>query len=287
MLKDQKNRPTVLRVMRGVVMRYFQDRVPRSSAELSYYLLFSLFPALIFLNAAISMLHLSTDMLTENLNVVLPAQASEIITAYLSYIQGLDTKVLLYASLFLTVYAISRAVVSLMNSISRAYRIPQQGLANLALGIAVTVALLIGIVLFLVLIMISESLLLQISQYITVPGPLIRIWGTLRLTVAPLLMLLLVASLYAVVGHGHIRFWQTLPGAGASVVLWFLLTSGFSYYVNHVARYSLLYGSLASIMILMVWFHLTGSILIMGAEFNHVLSQVRAEKAAQRKGGTS
>ncbi len=278
MSKEKSRGSVVLQVVRATVLRYFQDLVPRSSAELSYYLLFSLFPALIFLNAAISMLHLSTDMLTQHLNVVLPEQASGIITAYLSYIQGLDARVLLFASLFLTVYAISRAVVSLMSSVARAYRIPQQGFGNLLVSIAVTVALLIGCVLFLVLIMIRENLLLQINQYITLPAFIFQLWTILRLTVAPVVMFFLVASLYAVVAHGKYRFWQSLPGAGVAVVLWFLLTSGFSYYVGHIASYSLLYGSLASIMILMIWFHLTGSILIMGAEFNHVLFQNRRKK---------
>lgn len=282
MSSDRIRGSLAFRVARGTVLRYFEDRVPRSSAELSYYLLFSLFPALIFLNAAISMLHLSTDMLTQNLNVVLPEQVSGIITAYLSYIQGLDARVLLFASLFLTVYAISRAVVSLMSSIARAYRIPQQGFGNLLVSIAVTVALLVGSVLFLVLIMISDNLLLQIDQYITIPSAVIQIWNTLRMTVAPLTMFLLVACLYSVVAHGKYRFWHSLPGAGAAVVLWFLLTSGFSYYVNNIARYSILYGSLASIMVLMIWFHLTGSILIMGAEFNHVLHQERRKKGGSQ-----
>ena len=91
---------TLFRVLRQLGRRYFAHQVGRSAAELAYYLLFSLFPLLIFVNAAVSMLRLSTDMVSQALGAVLPAQAAELVNAYLTYIQGLDAPMLLYACLF-------------------------------------------------------------------------------------------------------------------------------------------------------------------------------------------
>ena len=56
---------------------------------------------------------------------------------------------------------------------------------------------------------------------------------------------------------------------------WFVLTTGFSYYMSNFSRYSILYGSLAAFMVLMLWLHLTGTVFIMGGELNHVLAQAK------------
>lgn len=267
-----KQAKTALRVIRQLVRRYFRDQVGRSAAELSYYLLFSLFPLLIFLNVAISTLQLSTDMLTDSLGLVLPPQAAEIVTVYLAHIQGLDTPVLLYACLFLAVYAISRAITSLLRSLSRAYRITRQGRFNLAAGVILAVLLLVSLIVLLLLMMVSENLLLQIDRYITLPDLLIRLWDLLRMMLAPAYMFLVLACLYAVVGYKRYRFWQALPGAGFAVVTWFLATTGFTYYISSATRYSLLYGSLAAVMVLMLWFYLTGAVIVLGGELNHILA---------------
>lgn len=268
----EKKLPFLPAVCRELVRRYFRDQVGRDAAELAYYLLFSLFPLIIFLNAAISTLHLSSDVLMDSLGLALPSQASDILAAYLSYIQGLDTPFLLYACLVLAVYAVSRSISSLMNSLTRAYGLNRQGVFHVAAGVICAVLLLASVVVLLALMMVSQNLLLWLDQYITVPALLIRLWDLLRVLVAPLFLFIMLAFLYAVVGYGRYRFSQALPGAGFAVVLWYLSTTAFSYYVNNMSRYSVLYGSLAAFMVLMLWFYLTGVVIILGGELNHILA---------------
>lgn len=263
---------TGLQVIRQLVKRYFRDHVGQSAAELAYYLLFSLFPLLIFLHAAISMLHLSPQMLADTLGSILPPQAADLVITYLSYIQRLDTPLLLYACLFLTVYAVSRATTSLIRSLTHAYRLRRQSRFSLGAGVILTLLLLASLIVLMLLMVISENLLLQIDRYITLPDVLIRLWNLLRVMVAPLYMLLVLTGLYATVGYRHYRFRQALPGAVFVVVLGFVVSSAFSYYINHAARYSVLYGSLAAFMVLMLWLYLMGAVIILGGELNHILA---------------
>ena len=281
-MSEKRASPAFFRVLKELGLRFFQDRITSASAELSYYLLFALCPALIFLNSAISMLHFSADTLGNSLGIVLPDQATDVITTYLSYIKGLDTRVLLYACLVLSVYAVSRSVASLISSVARAYRVPRGGLVTVLIGVVFTIALMIVVLLLMVLIMVSKNLLVTLNLYIHVPETLIRFWSLLRLAVGPILMCLLLAGFYSIVAFRRYRFWQALPGAGAAVVFWFLLTSAFSYYIGHISRSSLLYGSLTSIMVLMLWFHLTSTTIIMGSELNHILAQLREEKGLSK-----
>ena len=263
---------TGLQVIRQLVKRYFRDHVGQSAAELAYYLLFSLFPLLIFLHAAISMLHLSPQMLADTLGNLLPPQAAELVITYLGYIQGLDTPLLLYACLFLTVYAVSRAATSLIRSLTHAYRLTRQSRFSLGAGVILTLLLLASLIGLMLLMVVSENLLLQIDRFITLPDVLIRLWNLLRVMAAPMYMLLILTGLYATVGYRHYRLRQALPGAVFAVVIGFGVSSAFSYYINHAARYSLLYGSLAAFMVLMLWLYLMGAVIILGGELNHILA---------------
>ncbi len=263
---------TLFGIVRQLGRRYFGHQVGRASAELAYYLLFSLFPLLIFVNAAVSMLHLSADMLTQTLGAVLPPQAADLVNTYLAYIQGLDAPMLLYACLFLTVYAVSRAITSLLRALSRAYHMAHPPRTNLIMGILLAVLLLVSMVALLVLMVISDNLLLRIDRYIALPDLLLRLWQLLRVMVAPVYMLLVMACFYAAVSFRQYRFRQALPGAVFSVLLGFAASSGFSWYLGHAGRYSVLYGSLSAFMVLMLWLYLIGVVIILGGELNHILA---------------
>ena len=262
----------LFRAARQLVRRYFAHQVGQSAAELAYYLLFSLFPLLIFLNAAVSMLHLSADTLRQSLGAVLPGQAAELLNAYLTHIQGLDTPMLLYACLFLTVYAVSRAITSLLHSLSRANGVTHQSRAALITGVFLAVLLLASVVAVLVLMVVSDNLLLRIGRYVALPALFLRLWQLLRVAVAPAYMLLVLACLYAAVARGQYRFRQALPGAFFSVISGFAASWGFSWYLGRAGRYSVLYGSLSAFMVLMLWLYLTGAVIILGGELNHILA---------------
>ena len=263
---------TLFRVLRQLGRRYFGHQVGRSAAELAYYLLFSLFPLLIFVNAAVSMLHLSADTLRQMLGSVLPAQAAELVNAYLTYIQGLDAPMLLYACLFLTVYAVSRAITSLLRALSRAYHMAHPPRSNLVMGVLLAVLLLVSMVALLVLLVISDRLLLRVGRYIALPALFLRLWRLLRVAVAPAYMLLVMACFYAAVSFRQYPFRRALPGAFFSVLLGYGASWGFSLYLGHAGRYSVLYGSLSAFMVLMLWLYLMGAVIILGGELNHILA---------------
>ena len=61
---------------------------------------------------------------------------------------------------------------------------------------------------------------------------------------------------------------EFVPGVAASLAVWMLLSFAFSYYVEHLARYTQLYGAIAAIVVVLLWLYMSGTIMIMGAEFN-------------------
>ena len=75
-----------------------------------------------------------------------------------------------------------------------------------------------------------------------------------------------------------------LPGVGSSLAAWLVLSMAFSYYVEHVGQYSVLYGSIATVIVVLLWLYMSGQVLILGAELSAALAHQK-KNAAPPPGG--
>ncbi len=102
--------------------------------------------------------------------------------------------------------------------------------------------------------------------------------GVLKVLNSASLFLLLSAVFmltYRVFGGGRDRGIREAPGAFLSAAAWFVFSVIFEYYVEHFGRYSYVYGSLASIIVVMLWLYFCMEILLVGAGINLLLSRKR------------
>jgi membrane protein len=88
-----------------------------------------------------------------------------------------------------------------------------------------------------------------------------------------IILLLIVATIYYTLTNAKITFHSTLPGAIITIILWTISGNALSYYMTHFNQVSVMYGSLASIIITLMFLYIINLILILGAEFNHLLSK--------------
>lgn len=90
----------------------------------------------------------------------------------------------------------------------------------------------------------------------------------LRVPVALLVVFVLVKLIYIIAPDQHIPSKSTTPGALFTTISWVILTVGFSYYINNIARYDRVYGNLANVVIIMLWFYFLAYILVLGMIIN-------------------
>jgi membrane protein len=103
----------------------------------------------------------------------------------------------------------------------------------------------------------------------------------LRYLIAISLLYLVVALLYRWLPSRHLPRREILPGAAVTVLLWVLLASLFSFYLQNLARFTVTYGSLGGIVITLMFFYLSALIFIFGAELNS--ARRRSEAARLRR----
>ena len=86
-----------------------------------------------------------------------------------------------------------------------------------------------------------------------------------------------------IVPNLNLKFREVWPGALFSLVAWILVSWVFSFYVDNMASYSVLYGSLAAIIVLMLWLYIVSIILLMGPQLNHTLVVMRLYRVETEK----
>ena len=261
------------RLAADMVLRYYTHDVARDSAALTYYLLFAIFPLLIFISTLLGLLELDVAYITSVLEPLLPADVVDVVRSYLEYVSANQSRQLLWFSLIFSIWFPMRASGCLMHSLRKAFgRSAPESLWRSQLRILLfTVWLIVVIAVTLVLVVVGRS--------ITITDSFITAWSSLRFVLLAVVMAITLVILYMLSQGQRRPLREVLPGVGGSLAAWMVLSMAFSYYVEHLGRYSVLYGSIATVIVVLLWLYMSGQILILGAEFSAALLEKRQTAA--------
>ena len=268
------------RLVNGAVLllrRWFDHHVARDSAALTYYLLFAIFPLLIFLNNLVGLLSYDLDALLAMLARVIPRDVVDLLGQYLVYVSRVSSRTLLWFSAVFTIYFPFRAANALFLSVRKAYGAGMPtGFVRYQLRVLLFTLLLIVAIFFSVFAStIGNRVLDFVSRYIYLSDLSIHLWSRLRFVFIGAVMFAVIALLYALALDKHPAKRGIWPGVLTALVAWIVVSMLYSLYVERAANYSVIYGSIGTIIVLLLWLYLTAALLIMGAEFNSVLLSLR------------
>ena len=261
------------RFLTKTVERYLIHGVAQEAAALAYYLLFMIFPLLIFLSSLLGLLDLDVSGISMALGTLLPAGVVDLVESYLSYVSQTSSRTMLWFGLVFTIYFPMRAADCLMMAVRKAYHLPRpkNQILYMAKVLLYTVFLLVTIALTLALVTVGRAALEFAGRFVVVPAAFIDLWSDLRFLILGGVMFGAVGLLYAAAQDSRQPARNVVPGAVAALVGWMVVSAAFSFYVENFANYSVIYGALGTIIVLMMWLNITAVVLIMGAEVNGVL----------------
>ena len=279
--------PPKNRFLRGVYLlarRYLRHNVGAQSAALAFYLLFMLFPFLIFISALLGLLHLDVAGILRALGEFLPVQVVDVAEVYLTYVGSSPSPQLLVFGLVFSIYFPMRATNALMRSVRTAYHLgPAHGVVQVLKTLLYTVLLIAAIALTLVLMSVSDRLLAYCVANFGLPAFIAELWAKLRFPLAAVVGYFALFLLYALAQDGRQPWRNIWPGTLAALTAWMGLSWLYAWYVEHIAHYSLLYGSIGTVIVLLIWLNLSATALIMGAELNGTLISLRKEPRLSRE----
>ncbi|HIV68606.1 MAG TPA: YihY/virulence factor BrkB family protein [Candidatus Butyricicoccus stercorigallinarum] len=266
-----------------LVRSYFSNNLAKASAELSYYLLFSIFPLLLIVASLLSLTRVPQATLLHLLSL-LPGDIQRIVSPILARNSGnLSSAELIWRMagfIALGIYFLSRTMSSIMHNVNRIYNIPNRrgGIGQFLFEILTAAGFICAIVCSFILLVLGRSINALITKYIEIPQQLtwlMNIWRYGRSVIAIGVMFLFLVLLCYLVPNCIMKIRDALPGAVFTLVVWVVCTMVFTFYIDNISRYNALYGSLSAIMVLMLWLYMTGIILFLGFELNFILMKKR------------
>ena len=279
-------KPPQNRLLRGIyllIQRYLRHNVGMQGAALAFYLLFMIFPLLIFISALLGLLHLDVEAILGAVGEFLPREIVSFIRVYLTYVGAHPSLKLLFFGLFFSLYFPMRATNALMRSVRIAYHLgpPRGALTQLVKTLLYTAVLIATVALTLTLMTVGDRLLFYAVENFGLPRFWASLWARLRFPAAAVAGYFALFFLYALSQDGRQPWRNIWPGTMAALGAWLVLNWLYATYVENFADYSLLYGSIGTAIALLIWLYMTAVTLIMGAEFNATLISLRKDRAGE------
>jgi len=257
------------------------------SAALSYYLVLSVFPALIFLSAMMASLPLPNlfDRVLGLMWRLLPADSMRMIHSVLADLLAANRKSWLSLGMIGTIWAGTAAFDAMIEALDIAYDTsetrPWWKTRLLAIGLSAMAAILL--LSALAVMIVGPRFGGWLAARIYLSREFVLLWPAVHWTIAITFTLVTVELLYFLAPNVKQRFLATLPGAILAVACWLGFSYGLGFYFRHIANYSRTYGTLAGFIAFMTWFYWNSLALLAGAELNAELAKESAKGQLQPK----
>jgi membrane protein len=244
------------------------------ASALAYQVLFSIFPFFIFLIALLGVMGRADffDWLRTQAQYFLPADAMQQVNHVLGEIQQPQSG-LLSTGVVLAIWAASAGVRAVMNALNVAYDVTEGRPAwkVYPLSILYTIGLAAMLITAALLMVVGPQAMQWLAHYVGLEQLIVTLWTWLRWPLALLLLCLAVAVVYYVGPDVEQEFRFITPGATLAVFTWIALSLAFSYYVANFGNYNATYGSIGTIVVLLLYFFISSAVLLFGAELNAVI----------------
>jgi membrane protein len=251
---------------------FWKDNCLGLAAQLAYYFFFALFPALLFLLAVASYFPIETlvDDMFRTLGGFVPPEVLAIITDQITKISDGQQTGLLTFGMLATLWSSSAAMTAIIDTLNSAYDVeegrPFWKVRLTAIGLTVGVALFILVSFALVL---MGPQMAEIIADRTFLGPAFEwTWKILQWPLVFGLASTGIAMIYYFAPDVEQDWVWLTPGSVFATTIWLITSLGFKYYVANMGAYVETYGAIGGVMVLMLWFYISGLAILIGAEMN-------------------
>jgi membrane protein len=267
--------------VKRTVREFRVDNLSDWAAALTYYSVLSIFPALLVVVSLVDLAGSKTiQTLLDNLGEVVPGSVNQILATAIENLQQTrgSAGVLALVSLAVALWLASRYIAAFMRASNAIYDVPEGRpiWKTLPIRIGVTVVVMMLLAVSAVAVVATGGVAARFGRLLGIGSTAVRVWDIAKWPVLLLIAGFLFGLLYWASPNARQPFRWVTPGGILAVVVWVLASAGFAVYVANFGSYNKTYGSLASVIIFLVWLWLANTAILLGAELNAELERGRA-----------
>ncbi|UOQ92520.1 YihY/virulence factor BrkB family protein [Halobacillus shinanisalinarum] len=257
--------------------RIGEDDVPGMAAQLAYFFLLSLFPLMIFLITLLGYMKIDEQRVLDFIGTYAPPETYEMISKNVTELLNQGSGGLLSIGILGTLWAASNGVKGLMRALNRAHNVEESRsfIVGRLTAIVLTVAMVLVIAIAFLLPVLGNAIGTYVFSLLGLSDSFIALWSAFRWVISSVIFFIVLSFLYIMAPNKTLRINEIAIGAIFATVGWQLVSLLFSYYVSSLGNYSATYGSLGGVIVLMIWFFLSGLVIILGGEINAVVLKNR------------
>jgi membrane protein len=262
---------------------FMDDNLPDWAAALTYYSVLSLFPAVIVLASLVGLVG-DPDKLVENLRQFAPSQAQDTLIDLVRQLAGSASIAgpLAIIGLLSALWAASGYLGGFIRAANAIYDVEEGRPVwkTVPLQIALTLTMMVLLTVTALGVVLTGGIADRVGHALGLGATGVQVWDIAKWPVLALLVSLAIAILYwAAPNVRQPGFRWLTPGSALAVLIWALASVGFAVYVANFASYNKVYGSLAGVVVFLVWLWLSNLAILFGAEFDAEL--IRGKEIAQ------
>jgi membrane protein len=264
-----------------------KDDIFGRAAQLSYYFLLALFPLLLFLTSVIGLIMGSGTGLRHSLfnylGKVLPSSASTLVSTTMFEVSNASGGGKISFGILAALWAASTGMGAISESLNVAYHVKETRpwWKQRLTAVLLTVALGVLIIWALILVLYGGKIADFLASHYGFGEAFVIAWKVLQWPIVLAFLFIGFALIYYWAPDLKDQNWRWVtPGSIVAVVLWLLVSLAFRLYLHYFNSYSKTYGSLGAVIILMLWFYLTGAAILIGGEVNADIEAAAAREGA-------
>lgn len=255
--------------------RVDEDDLPGLSAQLAYYFLLSLFPLLIVLFTLLPYIPIPHQDMLGIVRDFAPVEAMDLIEKNVHDIMNHRNGGLLSFGIIGTIWSSSNGISAIVKAFNKAYNVKESRSFIVSRGMAIllTFGMIFVFILAIVLPVFGREIGVFLFSQMGYTTEFIKVWDTLSWLVSAIILFLIFTGLYWIAPNVKIKCRSAFPGAAFATVGWIISSIGLTFYVGNISNYSLTYGSIGAIIVLMIWLYISAFIIILGGEINAFYSE--------------
>ena len=249
------------------------------AAQLAFYFLLGLFPALLFLVALIGYLPVENALneLLTALGSVAPQELVRLLREQLAQISEGNQASLLTLGIIGAIWSSSAAMVAIIDALNRAYDVAEwrPWWKRRVVAMLLTVSLALFIIIALALVLVGPMMALRLANWFGLGFAVAVIWAFIRWPVIFFCVVFSVDLIYHFAPNRRTRWVWITPGSLLATALWIISSVAFRVYIANFGDYTVTYGAIGGAIVTMLWFYVSSIAILIGAELNGVIEDAR------------
>ncbi len=259
--------------LKVLIKKTSENELMLMSNALTYKLLLSMFPFIIFIMTLVGFFNFDIEMYIIEASRTLPKPIENLLLVFLKEVVQTKSISLLSTSFLITIYSASSGFNSIIQGLNRVYELENKRNFFIRRGTSILLVFIFTILIncFLLLFIFSDYIKSLIIIYTSLEFIPYFLDSTFLYIFIWLVLLVMVLVVYKISIVKKVALKNILPGAMVTAFSWLVLSKGFNIYINNFSKYSKIYGSIGSVFVLVIWLNMIALLLLFGGQINAIL----------------